>query len=171
MTTSAHVSAIADCIAAIAALFAVVLAGQELRKTRRAFKQSALASLLGIEADVANRRAALSEINFRRNTESDQERQGHLDQLKAVAIENYLNALDRIAFCIRHKYLSEKQFRSEYERLFQESIECWDDFFGDGSCYDNILFLAKRWHLRLTVRNCDPEPQAEPEPPRDCFTP
>lgn len=144
------VSAIADCITALAALMAVVIAGRELRKLTRQIKIAGLSALLQLEADINGRKHAVDDAAARLGQAQADKKE---DAITAVLegelkgrIENYINALDRLAWCIRNKYLPEKQFREEYEGYLRGVVRDYNSCFLENTPYNNILYVVDRWN-------------------------
>ena len=52
--------------------------------------------------------------------------------------ESYLNALDRLCYCIEKEYISDKDWRAEYRNLVHEIISAYEEDFGEASPYNNI---------------------------------
>jgi hypothetical protein len=57
-------------------------------------------------------------------------------------LENWLNSADRLAYCILHDYLPERDWRSEYRDLFMCLVRNHEDQFGPKSIYTNIIDLT-----------------------------
>ncbi len=61
--------------------------------------------------------------------------------------ENYLNALDRLCFCIRKGYIPEKEWEREYRNIINNTVgkeEFKKDFGPITSPYKNIIKLNDR---------------------------
>jgi hypothetical protein len=60
-------------------------------------------------------------------------------------VENWLNAADRLAFCILKGYLEERDWASEYRPYFANLVRKHRDQFGPDTIYTNIKDLHDRW--------------------------
>ncbi len=61
------------------------------------------------------------------------------------ALENYLNAMDRLCFCIQKKYLEEKDWRAEYRNVLHNTIGTYKQQFLEGSPFQNIIAVNRLW--------------------------
>ncbi len=59
--------------------------------------------------------------------------------------ESYLNALDRLCYCIEKEYINDKDWRTEYRNLVHDIITEYEDDFGEASPYNNIKRINKKW--------------------------
>lgn len=59
--------------------------------------------------------------------------------------ESYLNALDRLCYCIEKDYISDKDWRTEYRNLVRDIISAYEEDFGEASPYNNIKKINKKW--------------------------
>ena len=59
--------------------------------------------------------------------------------------ESYLNAFDRLCFCIEKEYINDKDWRVEYRQALLDVIKSNEEFFKEGSPYHNMKNLNKKW--------------------------
>ena len=59
--------------------------------------------------------------------------------------ENYLNALDRLCYCIDKNYIDERDWKSEYRNMLRDTIETFPDDFNEASPYRNIKKINNKW--------------------------
>lgn len=59
--------------------------------------------------------------------------------------ESYLNALDRLCYCIEKEYISDKDWRTEYRNLVRDIISGYEEDFGEASPYKNIKTINTKW--------------------------
>ena len=99
----------------------LLVAYVQLRKVKEQLKNlsenqrnSALMTVLEMESEMFKRKEALDKVSFQirelgiSNTEINSEMVDLFKDKHDVAIENYLNSLDRFCYCIIQKYLSDR---------------------------------------------------------------
>lgn len=97
------------------AIFAIV----QVYQIKNQLSSATLTNVLTLEAEMNSRKAKLDDIN---NEIEKANLEGKLDKnAKEVfkryqnsAIENWLNSVDRLCFCIKSNYLKEKDWKMEY---------------------------------------------------------
>ena len=62
-----------------------------------------------------------------------------------TSLENYINSIDRLAFCILRNHLSENELKSEYRDVVFDLVEKRKEEFGVTSRYRNILKVYNIW--------------------------
>lgn len=59
--------------------------------------------------------------------------------------ENWLNAADRLAYCILRGYLSERDWKNEYRDFFRGLAKEYESSFGPATKYTDIVDLNHKW--------------------------
>lgn len=142
---------IADWITAVASMSAVLIAWYQLSDMANSLRNSQLSNALHLESEISSRRqdflALIEKIQIEKakGTDAAKVRTGIYQALLDSHLENYLNVLDRLAFCIRRGFLVEKDWRSEYRDVFKETISSYSEYFGSDTRYHNILELSRKW--------------------------
>jgi hypothetical protein len=64
-----------------------------------------------------------------------------------AAIENWLNSVNRLCFCIMRDYLKEKDWKIEYRDYISNVVKNkkFEKYFGAASIYRNIIDLNNKW--------------------------
>jgi hypothetical protein len=112
----------ATVVGAVAAIAAVAVANGQLKNLVVSFRISGLAAVLTMEAEMTTRADKLDEFSFRvqlavsENKIPDEQIELYAKRI-AQLTDNYLNSVDRLAFCILKGYLPEKDWRGEYEPI------------------------------------------------------
>jgi len=150
------VAALASVITAIASIGGFIAAFFQLKGIRENIK-------LGVEEQKLNGLRVVLEIETQMN-----ERKVHFDKVARelreaeqrgadqasieiladhfeTAKENYFNALDRLCFCILKKYLDERDWRSEYRNVLNNTIQTYENDFLEASPYRNTKELNRLW--------------------------
>jgi len=149
-TTAAWVEAVATVIGAIAAIAAVFVAYRQLSNLNTTLRMSVLAAVLQLESEMNARKRAVDEAacqvstecaKSKRNEKAIQALTGKMEGL----LESWLNAVDRFAYCIRHGYLAERDWKSEYREMFFGLVRDHPEKFGPQSVYTNIIDLTAKW--------------------------
>lgn len=139
-------------LTAIAAFLAVAVAYWQLSGLNETLRMNGLMAVLQIESELNVRKHQMAEVGTKLAIECSRvpsrQKQRLIEaltrQLKATQ-ENYLNAVDRLAFCILKNYVPEKDWRAEYRDWLASDIRSHEDFFKPGSPYRNITTLNDKW--------------------------
>jgi hypothetical protein len=129
---------------------ALLVAWRQLSGVRTELRMNSLMAVLEIEAEMNSRKEKVDSIAFKVRTLATE---GKLsDDLKDVltdergcALENWLNSVDRLAYCILKNYLKDRDWRSEYCDYIQNIVRDNEFLFGAGSRYTNIIDINDRW--------------------------
>ena len=128
------------------AIFAIV----QVYQIKNQLSSATLTNVLTLEAEMNSRKAKLDDIN---NEIEKANLEGKIKQnAKAVfkryqnsAIENWLNSVDRLCFCIKSNYLKEKDWKMEYRDYIIDIVRTYEDKFGESSLYTNIKDINQKW--------------------------
>jgi len=140
-----------------AGLISVGLTIWQLRQLVRQAKAAAtaneinkLTNLLALEDTIAERRLRLSEagIAVDEYSKSADVDSNHFTALRLrwnEAIQMYLNALDRLCYCLNTGLLDENRLRSEYRGIVKSAITDFPDQFTLGTEFRNIAKIHESW--------------------------
>ncbi|MEZ6056240.1 MAG: hypothetical protein R3C01_06005 [Planctomycetaceae bacterium] len=143
-------TAVATAIGAIATVAGVIIAFIQLRNLNSTLSMSVLSAVLQLEAEMNARKEKVDSVAsaIRREgiAKSPNERLVEIlkDELDGY-LENWLNAADRLAYCIKKGYLPERDWRVEYREYFLGLVRDHEQYFGASTIYTNILDLNNRW--------------------------
>jgi hypothetical protein len=154
----AWISALATVAAVAVAYFQLKQANKQLAGLDKqlqgldaSLRMNGLMAVLQIESDMHSRMHRMVEIGTRIELEKNKANKNlknlaSLQRNHGACIEHYLNAADRLAFCIRHEYVPDKDWRAEYRSFFSNIITAHKEFyFGSDSIYTNIIDLDAKW--------------------------
>jgi len=110
---------------------------------------SSLMAVLEIETQMNERKVRLDDCSARI-------KQGHADKVPKenmailagsfeAALEDYLNAMDRLCYCMLHGYLEDKDWRAEYRNYLNNAVKEFPNKFNEASPYRNIKKLNEKW--------------------------
>jgi formylmethanofuran dehydrogenase subunit B len=108
-TAADWISAVGSLLGGIAALAAVGIAADQLKKLVTQLKQGSFAALLTLEIEMNNRKQKVEDASREVRRLSEEERSA--DEIMIAyeylegCMENWLNLADRLAFCIRNPCL------------------------------------------------------------------
>ena len=144
------VSALAALCTVAVALYAIVVAKEQLIEIRNTLRNDVLMTVLSIESELAARKAKCDETSIElerllAQTNLNQAEVKFLSKSMELAVENWLNALERLCFCINKSYVSGKSWRAEYQKYIEEAVENNQHLFGAATRYKNIKDLYERW--------------------------
>lgn len=130
----------------IGAIFAII----QIYQIKNQLSSATLTNVLTLEAEMNSRKAKLDDIN---NEIEKAKIEGKLDKnAKEVfkryqnsAIENWLNSVDRLCFCIKSNYLKEKDWKMEYRDYIIDIVRTYEDKFGESSLCTNIKDINQKW--------------------------
>lgn len=144
------VNALAALAAVVVALYGVLVAGKQLGGLRETLRADSLMAVLAIESELAGRSETCSEVSML-IARLDAQKSFDAAEMQALksrlesAVESWLNALERLCFCINKSYVPEKDWRAEYREYVVKAIRSHPDFFKAGSRHTNTLALNERW--------------------------
>lgn len=144
------VNAIATVATTIVALYGVLVAKRQLSGLRDTLRTDSLMAVLTIESELAGRQEKCAEISrlikrLSAQQNFDQVEMKILQEWLDAAVENWLNALERLCFCINKGYVTEKDWRAEYRKYIEDAISNHEPFFRADTRYPNTLHLHKKW--------------------------
>ncbi|HEX5104074.1 MAG TPA: hypothetical protein VFV87_09705 [Pirellulaceae bacterium] len=150
-------------IAAVAALVAIGLGADQLRKVVDALRMSGLGAILQLETDIHARKQRVVEsateilrANLDLETEPNQIRKQRIEQEILILskkhdafTEHWLNSADRLAFvilyCLRKRYFRDRDWKSEYYAYMKDLVDSNPEWFGTHTDYNNVLKLIAKW--------------------------
>jgi len=150
------VSAIGAILACLVALLGVFVAWAQLSGLRETLKTNTLMAVLAIESELGERKGKCDEVAMKikqleltaGNPAAHQKELELFRQALDLATENWLNALERLCFCINKSYVPEKDWKSEYYEYVADVVDTQCHFFEHGSTYTNISALHAKWSER-----------------------
>ena len=147
MEAATWVGSIAGCVVAVTAVVALLLAWRQLTNLGSTLRIGRLNTILDIETQMNSRKERVDE-----QVEKIQRSGGLTDEQKKVEqdaldarLENWFNAVDRLAFCILKDFVPEKDWRVEYRDYINNIVVKHGKFFPAGTHYRNILDLNNKW--------------------------
>ncbi len=140
----------AQWAAAIVGATAVFVAWRQLGNVSKSIRMSGLMAVLQIESEINGRKEKLNDLAARirqecNKSKSDEKLIEILNDQLGANIQNYLNAVDRLAFCILHGFVPDKDWRTEYRNAIASDIKTYESRFGASTPYRNILDLNDKW--------------------------
>jgi hypothetical protein len=145
------VIASATCFGVFVALGGVIVAWIQLSGVRDTLKINALMAVLDIEAQMTARKETLDKVSTKirmavaTDPVSGAKFADILSDERKVALENYLNSIDRLCYCVLKNYFLERDWRTEYRTMLQRTIEENNSEFAAGSPYKNMIDLNNKW--------------------------
>jgi|ERR1035438_5117190 hypothetical protein len=144
-----EITAWATVAAAVAAFLGVIVAWVQLHGIKKGLGMSSLMAVLEIETQMNERKVRLDDC-------SAHVKQGRVDNLPKesmvilagsfeCALENYLNAMDRLCYCVLHGFLEDKDWRAEYRNYINNAVKEFPNKFDAASPYRNIKSLNDKW--------------------------
>ena len=145
-----YLTALATCIGVCVAIIALFFTGWQLYQVSKQLRLSNLTNVLSIESEINNRKETVDKINHEINqnqNKSEFDANTEEERLEA-AVENWINSVDRLCFCIRKNYFPEKEWSIEYRDYILDLVRNNEELFGAGSRYVHIIFLNNKWKDR-----------------------
>jgi hypothetical protein len=150
------VAAIVSSIIALVAAIIAIRTLQQLVTQVKAGVQSneinQLNALLLLEQDMSRRKDRIGEIQTELTTlqksaayTSDNTILEPAIRQYKESVENYLNSLDRLCFCILWNKFSENELRSEYRDVVRTTLLDFKDHFHAGTDFKNIVKIHRKW--------------------------
>ena len=143
-------------LASLTAVVAIVFGYRQLKQLNVSLKLNSLAIFLQIENEMNSRKVKMLECARALNEAKSKATKDKLadqltEELKAYLCL-YLNSVDRLAFCIRRKYIPESEAFDDYRDYFTEVISSYPEYFGADTKHRNVKYLYDHWNqagLRL----------------------
>mgnify|MGYP001298768936 CR=1 FL=1 len=165
MEAAQWIDALGSFLGALAAFAALAAASKQLVNLNKTLRQTVLASVIQLESELGNRKHLIDqaarevrELADDPNTQPAKLRAAY-DHMQSC-LEDWFNTTDRLAFCIVHKYVKEKEWKPEYFPYISNIIENHSKHFEGNTQYKNIVKLARRWGLLTKECSCRPHPQS-----------
>ena len=160
---------ITDWISAVSAVFSTLISAcvlwvawyqikqvkLQLKNLAEGQKNSTLMTVLELESEMNKRKENLDSCNFDLrqygidiNSSEKELNEDTLELFKdkiKVALENYLNALDRLSYCVIHNYLSDRDWKTEYRDILFDAVDNYTECFGVSSRFWNTKRLYEKW--------------------------
>lgn len=158
-----------ECISAISNVLTTLISGgvlwvayyqikhvkEQLQRLAENQKNSILMTVLELESELNKRKENFDKVNFELreyNCQVEQSGEKVSEALLEIyndkiglAKENYLNALDRLSYCIIHNYLSDRDWRTEYRDTIFDVVDAYKENFGLSSRFRNTIKLHNKW--------------------------
>lgn len=162
-TAADWLSGIGSLLGALAALAAISLGLNQLRKLIDTLRMAGLGAILQLESDIHLRKqqvvkSATEILRANLNLEEEQDigRKRRLEQELLILgqeydamAEHWLNSADRLAFvilyCLKKKYFRDRDWKSEYYAYMKDIVDSNENWFGPDTDYTNILRLIAKW--------------------------
>ncbi|ELF3535161.1 hypothetical protein RNE34_003453 [Vibrio cholerae] len=148
------VTVIIYTVSAIIALFMLGIALYQLKQLTAQVTQavksnsiSQLSALLALEQQIADRRLVLSEAGIA-VSEAKNAKDAEFTALELrlnEAKQMYLNALDRLCFCVNKELLDAEDMRLEYRDIIKAAVKDFPEDFTMATTYRNIKKVYESW--------------------------
>lgn len=145
------IQALSSIVTALLGICALVFAVRQISHITVQLRISALTNVLSLESEMNLRKEKLDNINheiqilhIKGELNDDKTKEIYENKLDAT-IENWLNSVDRLCFCIRRNFFTEKDWKLEYRDFIREIIQSFEYKFRADTKYSNILELNKKW--------------------------
>lgn len=147
MEAATWVAALATFVMAVVAVIALIVAWRQLTNLGNTLRLNSLSAVLQIEADMNARKERVDEVTEKicSGEGTDANRTDVLQDALDSRLENWFNAVDRLAFCVLREYVPEKDWCVEYRDYISNIVIHHAKFFLPGSRYRNIIDLNNRW--------------------------
>lgn len=152
------ISFLSFLIASIALCFAYKQIRQvnlQLLNINDTFRNSTLMTVLELENELIRRKVAWDSTSFElrqysieieiKKVKFNGDLLELIDDKEKIALENYLNALDRFCYCIIHNYISDRDWKTEYRDVVFEIVDNKPEKFGVNSRFKNTIKIYKKW--------------------------
>jgi molecular chaperone GrpE (heat shock protein) len=133
-----------DNATGIAGVIGLCFVVVQLFQANKQLKGTTLTNVLSLEAEMNSRKEKIDNINheiemLNADKKLTAEMQNIHEKSLEAAIENFLNSVERLCFCIKKGYLNEKEWKAEYRDLITGVVKTFEDKFGKSSKYTNII--------------------------------
>lgn len=115
---------------------------------RNLIRSNTISLELNLESDLNNRKSKMDDISSSIRISSSNRDIARIEILEddlEAAIESYLNILDRLAYCILHGYMKDRDWKQEYRDLITDIIRNNEIHFGTGTYYKKLKPHYENW--------------------------
>ncbi len=122
------VSEIAKWVTSLTAIIGIIIALIQLRRVKKTLEFTALNTVINIENELNKRKIDLENaknlvIKLERKIDVSSEEIEEMHTIFIVYLENYLNVISRLCYCILTGYISEEQWKEEYHEFINDVVE------------------------------------------------
>ena len=122
MLAATWLTAIAAVVTATVAVIALEVAWRQLTNLGNTLRLNSLSAVLQIEADMNGRKERVDEVTERilrlgEITDTNRKEAEVLQDTLNSRLENWFNAVDRLAFCVLREYVPEKDWVRRVPRI------------------------------------------------------
>lgn len=156
------ISAISAAFSTIISIFILWIAWFQIKQVKiqlkslaESQKNSTLMTVLELESEMNKRKEYFDLCNYELrqysidlNLSNEEPNRDLLDLIQdkiKVSRENYLNSLDRLSYCIIHKYLSDRDWKTEYRDVIFQAVDNYPECFGVSSRFWNTKKIYEKW--------------------------
>lgn len=148
------VSTIIYALSAIVALGMFGIAINQLKKLRSQVEEAVTANringlqtFLEIEKQISDSRRDFSKAAMEMQDKKNED--GTIPESVQLyfseCLENHLNTLDRLCFCILKKYFDNDEMKIEYRHVIQQAVDSNPDRFTSSTKHRNITKIYDKW--------------------------
>ena len=147
----------ASIIMGVLGITGIVFTLIQIYQVKLQIKNSALINILTLKADMNKGKEKVDDINMDIMKAEKMQLVIKLsdDQMQMVkdvyekyldnAIENWLYSINRWCFCIKNKYIKEKDWKAEYRDYIAEVVKTYEGKFGPATKYKSIKEIYDKW--------------------------
>jgi hypothetical protein len=144
------IQALSSIVTVLLGICALVFAVYQISHITVQLRISALTKVLSLESEMNLRKEKLDNINheiriLHMEGKLDGKTKEIYENKQDSIIENWLNSVDRLCFCIKRNFFTEKDWKLEYRDFVKEIIQSFEYKFRADTKYNNILELNKKW--------------------------
>ena len=157
MSTFETITVIVGTLALCATGVLAYYAHKQLKEIAASAKEAAkanttatLATVVQIEGIIGERLKRIDEVSsvIQKNASkslSDEEKAAEKSNFDG-AVQNYLNAMDRLCACFLHGTIPEEFYKQDYVEQIPRTVSTYERYFGGANDhYHNILTLRNKW--------------------------
>jgi hypothetical protein len=144
------IAGIAGALAAFCAVWQIPQIKNELKNANQQLKNSVLTNVLSLETEMNSRKERVDDVSheyllLEKDDKLTEDINSIYTKRLTTALENWLNSIDRLCFCIKNEYLSEKDWKAEYRDYIVDVVREHESKFGAASKYKNIIHINDKW--------------------------
>ncbi|MER5080443.1 hypothetical protein [Providencia stuartii] len=121
---------------------------KQVKEAVDANKINRLIALLDVEKVINENRMELSKVSNYINLNVKNMNSDELDSMnlhQAQCIENYLNSVDRLCFCLLNAYFDDDELRKEFREMITDTYKDYNQEIIKGVHFRNIVRLYNKW--------------------------
>jgi len=146
ITLTIGVQDLPSIITAIGAIVGISFTIYEICQIKEQLKNSTLINIFTLETDICSQKEKVDKVSLEIQAKAINLGDKYTKELARIdqeslnsVIENWFNSVERLCFCIKRKYIKERDWKTLYRDYIKDIVDKHVDKFGANTIYANVL--------------------------------